>query len=401
MTRRGLLAAIALLCAAPLAGAEGGAAGDTVARITSPRVESPVFGKVTIEATVEVPRGVHPLKVEFFVDGVLVATALDAPYRTPWDAGEGAEAHTIRARVYTDDGKVTLAEAKTIARLGVERARVLLVEVYATVKTEDGRFVNDLKQESFSVVEGGTPQKISVFTQERKPIQIVLLLDVSASMHRDEKIVRAIDAASAFVESLEPGDRVALVTFSDEVRIVQPFTSDRPSMLEAIAGVEPQRGTALYDAIYAGVSLLGHEEGRRALVLLSDGQDQSFDGMGPGSNRSLEDAIDESLRQQVTAFTIGLGEQLEQDFDFTRRHSALEVLTKLAADTGGRFLKVERPGRLRSAFEKILDEMRFQYTLGYHPVNDHRDGSWRGLSVTVSRPRVVVTARKGYFAPGD
>ncbi|MBI3447378.1 MAG: VWA domain-containing protein [Acidobacteria bacterium] len=396
MTRRVLLAMAAGLClSTPAFGAA------TVARISSPKVDSPVFGKVTLEATVEPADGVHPLKVEFFVDGALVGTALDAPYRAPWDAGDGAEPHTIRARVYTDDGKIAIVETKTIARLGVERARVLLVEVYATVKTEDGRFVNDLKQESFSILEGGAPQKISLFTQERKPVQIVLLLDVSASMHRDQKITRAIDAASAFVESLEPGDRVALVTFSDEVRVVQPFTSDRPAVLEVLATVEPQRGTALYDAIYAGVTLLGHEEGRRALVLLSDGQDQSFDGMGPGSNRTLEEAIDESLRQQVTAFTIGLGEQLEGDFDFTRRHSALEVLTKLASDTGGRFLKVERPGRLRSAFEKILDEMRFQYTLGYHPTNDRRDGSWRGLSVAVSRPRVVVTARKGYFAPGD
>ena len=393
-------ALLALLLLASSCGVPARAAGAT-ARISSPRADHPVFGKVVIEATVEPPPGVQVLKVEFFVDGRLLATALDAPYRAEWDAGEGIDARLLRARIYTSDGGVTAVEQRTTPRIGMERARVLLVEVYAAVKSEDGRFLTDLKEESFTVTEDGVAQKLSLFTQERKPVQVVLLLDVSASMKKEERLSRAVEAGRIFVEALEPNDRVALAIFSDEVKILEPFTSDRGRVKKALDAVQPQRGTALYDAIYAAADLVGREEGRKALVLLSDGQDLSYDGMGPGSARALDESIEETLRQQVTAFTIGLGESLAADFDFNRQHSAVEVLTRLASDTGGRFLPVSRPGRLKSAFDRILDELRFQYTLGYHPSNDRRDGTWRAIQVGVTRPRAAVTARKGYFAPTE
>jgi len=392
--------AAALLLLASTLGVPARAAG-AIARISSPRADYPVFGKVSIEATVEPPPGVQILKVEFFVDGRLIATSLDLPYRAEWDAGEGIESHLLRARIYTSDGGVVTAEQGTTPRMGMERARVLLVEVYATVKSEDGRFLNDLKQEIFTLTEDGAAQKLSLFTQERKQVQIVLLLDVSASMRKEERLSRAIEAARLFVQALEPRDRVALATFGDEVKVLEPFTSDRGRILGALDSVQPQRGTALYDAIYAAADLVAKEEGRKALVLLSDGQDLSFDGLVPGSARTLEQALEETLRQQVTAFSIGLGESLASDWDFNHRHSAAEVLTRLASDTGGRFLPVSRPGKLKSAFDSILDELRFQYTLGYHPAKDRRDGSWRAIQVGVARPHSVVTARKGYFAPTE
>jgi Ca-activated chloride channel homolog len=372
----------------------------TTVEISSPRAEGPVFGKVTIEARVTPPAGAAVLKVEIFVDGRLLATALDAPFRAEWDAGEGIESHLLRARAYTSDGAVSNAEMRTTPRMGVERARVLLVEVYATVKTEDHRFLNELRQDVFSLSEDGKPQSLSLFTQERKPVHVVLLLDVSASMRKDEKLTRAAEAARLFVEALDPNDRVALVTFSDDVKVLVPFTGDKARVFDAIAGVQAQRGTALYDAVYAAADLVGREDGRKAIVLLSDGQDLGFD-TGPGSSRKLEEAIEETLRQQVTAFTIGLGENLGSDFDFYHQHSAEEVLTRLASDTGGQYLPVARPGRLRGAFDRILDELRFQYTLAYHPSNDRRDGTWRSISVSVSRPHAVVSARKGYFAPTE
>jgi VWFA-related protein len=396
--RSRLLAALLLLAALTSVPALAAA---TSARISSPRSDHPVYGKVVVEATVEAPPGVQVLKVEFFVDGRPIATDLDPPYRAEWDAGEGIESHLLRAKIYTSDGDVTTAEQNTTPRMGMERARVLLVEVYATVKTEDGRFLNDLKQESFTIAEDGAPQRISLFTQERKPVQVVLLLDVSASMRKEERLTRAVEAARLFVQALEPNDRVALATFSDEVKVLEPFTGDRGRVLAALDGVQPQRGTALYDAIYAAADLVGKEEGRKALVLLSDGQDLSFDGMVPGSARTLEQSIEETLRQQVTAFTIGLGDSLASDYDFNHHHSAVEVLTRLAQDTGGRFLPVARPGRLKSAFDRILDELRFQYTLGYPPGNDRRDGTWRAIQVGVTRPHSVVSARKGYFAPTE
>jgi VWFA-related protein len=397
-------AAVVLLsiCALLLAAAAARAGGDVVVvRFKSPLAGQPVFGEVPIQVAIETPEDVRTLKVEIFVDGRLRATLFEPPFRTLWDTAEGADPHHLRAKVYTSDGGVTSAETRTVPRLGIQRARVLLVEVYVTVKSKAGRFSTDLPAETFLVREEGAEQTLSLFTTERKPVHVVLLLDVSASMKRERRLSTAKKAAEVFVEALEPEDRVALVTFSDSVEIIRPFTSKREEILRAILQMQPQRGTALYDAIYAAAGLLGEVEGRRALVLLSDGQDLAFDGLGAGSARTFEEAVAQALRQQVSAYTIGLGERLAADFDYNRLHSAEEVLKRLAVDTGGNFFPVKRSGRLKRAFNRVLDELRFQYTLGYHPTNDRRDGSWRSIQVSVEHPDLVVTARKGYFAPTD
>jgi len=381
--------------------AAGPAVAATIARITSPSAARPVLGKVTIEVEVETPPGVATLKIEVFVDGRLLATLLDPPFRAEWEAGDGLDEHVIRVKAYAGDGSSAVAEMRTTPPVGIQHARVLLVEVYATVKDRDGRFITDLKEPDFALSEDGAPQRLSLFTSERKPVTVVLLLDVSASMKREDRLASALAVGRMFVEALEAQDRVSVVVFSDEVKVIEPFTPDRGRALAAIDGLQPERGTALYDAIFAGAGILGKEEGRRALVLLSDGQDLAFDGMGPGSARTFEDAVTETLRHQVIAYTIGLGANLESDFDFNHRHSAEEILTRLASDTGGRFFAVQHPGRLRGAFERVLEELRFQYTLGYHPSNDRRDGTWRGIDVKVTRPRLIVSARKGYFAPTE
>jgi Ca-activated chloride channel family protein len=370
-------------------------------RIVSPMAGMPVFGDVPILAEVTPPHGTKILKVEFFVDGRMIGTVLDPPYRLDWDAQEGADHHVFKVKAYASNGSFAFAESRTPPRLGIQRARVLLVEVYVTVKDRIGRFTTNLESEHFTIEEDGVKQRLALFSPERKPVQVVLLLDVSASMKREKRLSTAIKAAQIFVEALEPEDSVAVVTFSDKVSVLEEFGSDRIRTMGAIGSVVPQRGTALYDAIHASAQMLGDKEGRRALVLLSDGQDLAYDGMNSGSLHTFEDALSEVLRQQVTVYTIGLGEQLATDFDFNRLHSAKDVLTRLGTDTGGRFFPVRRPGRLKRAFNNVLEELRFQYTLGYSPGNERHDGTWRQIAVEVNKPGLNVTARKGYFAPED
>jgi len=394
-----LLAGAAALAALPPA-PDAVPAAATVSFV-APANGVPVFGEVPIQIRAEPPAGARVLKVEVFVDGKLLATLLDPPYKTSFDAAEGADAHSFRAKAYTSDGKVATAEIHTPPRLGIQRARVLLVEVYVTVKDRIGRFIMNLKPEDFAIEENGVPQEIALFTTERKPVNIILLLDVSLSMKKESRLETAIKAGQIFVEELEPEDRVSVVTFSDEVHVLQDFTGDRTRILGTIESVLPQRGTALYDAVWSSVRRLGQEEGRRALVLLSDGQDLAFDGMSAGSTHTFDQAVSEALKQQTTIYAIGLGEQLEHDFDFNRLHSAKEVLTRFASDTGGRFFPVRRAGRLKSAFGDVLDELRFQYTIGYHPTNDRRDGTWREIHVGADKSGLNVAARKGYFAPTD
>lgn len=399
--RRGAAgAALLLAVTVALAVPDPAGAAGTVS-FQQPRNGEPAVGRTVIDLAVEAPEGVRPLKIELFVDGRRMATLLDPPWKTEWNAGDGTDPHTLRARLYTSDGERAEATIRTVPLIGVQRASVLLVEVFVTVRTEGGEFIMDLERGDFSLKENGIPQTLTLFTPERKPVNVVLLLDVSASMKREERLEKALEAARIFAEALEPEDRVSLVIFSDSVTVMEPFTTDRERILASLDLLEAERGTALYDAIYRGAELLDGLEGRRALVLLSDGQDLAFDGMGPGSTHSFDDAVHETLRNQVTAYTIGLGAQLQSDYDFNREHSAEAVLTRLAVDTGGRFFEVKRPGRLKKAFQRILEELRFQYTLGYSPTNDRRDGTWRAIEVTVSRPRLEVSARKGYYAPTD
>ncbi len=212
-----------------------------------------MIGDTVVRVEPVTPEGVHALKIEISIDGLRLATLLEPPFTATWDAGDGTDPHVIRAKLWASDGTTAEATVRTVPLMGVERASVLLVEVYVTVRSAGGEFVIDLKREEFKITEDGVAQSLSLFTAERKPVHVVLLLDVSASMKREERLSSAIEAARIFVEALEPEDRVSLVTFSDSVSVLEPFTTERESVLAAIESVEPQRGTALYDAIHEGV----------------------------------------------------------------------------------------------------------------------------------------------------
>jgi VWFA-related protein len=312
------------------------------------------------------------------------------------------------------DGTAARASMAT-SRLTInETEEVALVNVYAIARNVKGGYVADLAQGDFKVYENDRAQAIDRFSAERRPLRIAVVLDTSLSMEGD-KLKSAIAAAVEFLNVLEPGDEGLVVTFSDDARIACDLTSNRSEMESAIRKVVAKGGTSLYDAIFKAAERLAEFEGRRVMVVLSDGRDEAASGLEPGSLHTLEEAQERALRNEVMVFAIGLGRSLARDakalranptaraeeLDYFGRKPLVTILDSLAQTTGGTAVYAPGAGQLRKSFETVASDLRHQYTLAYRSDDKRHDGAWRAIKVVVTLPGVSVTNRKGYYAPSD
>ncbi len=366
-------------------------------RFLSPANLGSVVGKVRVEVTVEPPPGGSVRRVDFSVDGKALATVESPPWRAEWDAGDGSAAHRLEAVAYFSDG----TDARETVRVTPFRAdfveNVDLVNVYAVVRDSNRNYVQGLGKDDFRILENGRPQTVDRFGTDWKPLRVALVLDVSLSM-KGGRLEAAQEAALEFLKLLEPDDEVQLVTFSDSVRIAQPLTTDRAAVADAIRGTAASGGTALYDAVYRAADQLEKFEGRRVLVLLSDGRDEAASGLEPGSLHTLHEALDRALRNEVMIFTVGVGHRLDSQMDFEGKRSLEAILKAMAEDTGGRAIFSSRSWQIRRAFDEVAQELRHQYSLAYEPDDSRHDGTWREIRVTVAKPGLKVTTRRGYYA---
>ncbi len=368
-------------------------------RIVSPAEGSYLSGPTTLEAEVSFPPQDPVARLEFYVDDVRVASVLRRPFRASWDAGPEFLPRRVRAVATSAGGERATAEVHTRRLVPDQTAEVSLVTVYATAREKGRGFVTDLRKEELVIEEDGAPQPITHFSRDARPVSWAILLDVSASM-QGRRIETARKAALLFVEALGPSDRAMVLTFSDVVDSTPFAAGDRAVLRDKILASRASGGTALYDALVEAAQRLRKVEGKKALLLLSDGRDQGLDGYGPGSRHTFEEALESVQRAEVMVYAVGLGEDLDEQLDFRRRRSLRELLETLAADSGGRAHMVRREGGLREVFRQVAQEVRLQYSLGYTSGNRRRDGAWRAIRVRSQRPDVEITARRGYFAPG-
>jgi VWFA-related protein len=273
-----------------------------------------------------------------------------------------------------------------------------LVNVYAVVRDSSRKYVQGLKQEDFRIFENGRPQEIDRFGTDWKPLRVAIVLDTSKSM-QGGRLEAAQDAALEFLQLLEPEDEVMLVTFNNSVQVAQPLTTNREAVAAAIKKAAASGGTALYDAIYRTSDQLERFDGRRVLVLLSDGMDWSESGLEPGSLHTLPEALDRALRNEVMIFTVGVGHRLDAQMDFEGKQSLETVLKSLAEETGGRAIFSSRSWQIRKAFDEVAQDLRHQYSLAYVPDDRRHDGTWRDIRVTVAKSGLKATTRHGYYAP--
>ncbi|HEV8375698.1 MAG TPA: VWA domain-containing protein [Candidatus Polarisedimenticolia bacterium] len=346
-----------------------------------------------------VPPGAHLVRIEVSIDSQRVAVLETPPYWLTWNAGEEFQPHKLLARAYDSAGREATATLETPPlRIG-QRESVSLVTLYLNLFDDRERPVTDLLRLEFHVFEDSVPQEISQFTAARQPLSVALLVDSSNSMGTGQRMEIARRSALEFVKRMEPSDRAMVMSFDDSVKELQPLTANHKSLASAIEHITPAGGTALYDSLVRAAGRLKELEGRKAIILLSDGRDQAFRENAPGSLHLFEEAVDEVVRSEAVVYAIGLGARLQDESDLAQSRSLREILETFTQRTGGRFYNPERPGQLGGIYEQIAEDLGRQYSLSYSPSNQTRDGKWRSVRVKVDRPGVRVLTRTGYYAP--
>jgi VWFA-related protein len=254
-----------------------------------------------------------------------------------------------------------------------------------TAMNLSGEYV-DMSDDDLVVLEDGIEQKIEVFHEAATPAWVVLAIDASGSMRKSAEGLVA--AAREFVEALRPQDQLALMFFSDGVLMAHDFGTRREPSLDAIAAYRPSGGTALYDALEAALERLKQVEGRRVIVVMTDGRDENNPGTAPGSVHTLDDVVGLTREVEAAVLPIGLGDNVDR-----------QGLESLAQISGGLPYFPAGIEELRDQFFRTLENLRRRYVVGYTSTNMARDGSWRNVEIRSRLSQVTIRARNGYFAP--
>ncbi len=253
------------------------------------------------------------------------------------------------------------------------RVEVKLVNVFVNVTDANGAPVGGLTKDNFTLAEDGRPQKIAVFDRESAvPLQIVLAIDTSGTVHKDMSIEE--HAAREFVHALlRPVDQLDLMEFASDVREVVPFTNNLHQIDNGLDRLRPGEATALYDTIFLASQSLAGRPGRKVLVLITDGDDTV---KGVDYPRALEAA----LRSEVLVYSII---DVPIAADAGRDTGGEHALITLSQETGGKHYYAESSD-LESAFQKVSEDLRTQYLLGYYPSRHSDSADFRTISVSLT-----------------
>lgn len=269
-----------------------------------------------------------------------------------------------------------------------------LVTFGVTVTDRRGNFIADLTADDFEISEDDRPQTIKYFTRgseegEGPELHVGLLFDTSGSMGEDIQLARS--AAIKFLNTLTDAKDITLVDFDTEVRMSKYGQQDFPRLVERIRNRKPDGYTAMYDALGLYLQNADLDDGRKILVIYTDGGDTR-------STLSFADAMTLLRGSDATVYAVGF---IENQPGSVRSQQRLR-LTQIAQETGGEAFFPLSMKQIDGAYERIVAQIRAQYTLGYVSTNAEADGSWRKVEIKVKRPDlrdVRIQARKGYFAP--
>jgi VWFA-related protein len=291
-------------------------------------------------------------------------------------------------------------------------SNVNVVNLFFNVKDKKGALIPNLKKEDFQVFEDGKPQTIKYFSAESdQPLTLGLLIDTSVSQERVLPMEKEVGAAF-LRDVLRPKDLAFVISFDVSVDLLHDFTNEasvlRHAMDDArINGGGPSggapgigggpfptsqtpKGTLLYDAVYlASHEKLATEVGRKAMILLSDGEDQ-------GSQMRMHDAIEAAQKADAIVYVLLIA---DRGF-YGGGYGGDRDMKKMTEETGGRVIEVgDNFEKLKQGFDQIANELRSQYSVGYTPTNSARDGSFRKVEIKADSKDYRIQARKGYYAP--
>ncbi|MFZ0286581.1 MAG: VWA domain-containing protein [Terriglobales bacterium] len=268
---------------------------------------------------------------------------------------------------------------------------VKLVSVFVTVADDHGAPVGGLTKENFQLLEDGVPQTISVFDKESAlPLSIVMDIDTSLSTRKDLPLELA--SARRFAHDIvRPVDALCLYEFSETVNEIVPFTSDLKTVDRGIDHVHYGSATALYDAIYLGAQAVERRQGRKVMVIITDGGDTV-------SRVDYKEAVRAAQEAEVIVYSII---DVPVEASAGRDTGGEHALIQISEDTGGQYFYATSVPQLDEAFQKISDELRTQYLLAYYPSRHSSDSDFRRISVNVigipAAPGFVVRHRAGYY----
>ena len=310
------------------------------------------------------------------------------------------------------------------------------VAVYATVTGADGRLAPNLTQDAFSILDNGRRQELSLFSSDLQPITVVMLLDRSGSMSRNFTLVQ--QAAEEFVRVMRPDDKARIGSFSNGIQVdPRDFTSDHDELLNILrTELQAEGPTPLWNAVNVGITALLHQQGRRVVLVFTDGMDNPMNFAS--HNASLKDVMKRAEEEDVMVYAIGLAPSTAGyrggsggprrgagfppggggGFGGGFGHGGFgrggfgrggyprpqppaadhpdEGLAKIAAVTGGGYFELTSTSDLATTFSLVADELHRQYALGFTP--DKLDGKMHTLEVRVAGDGMVARARKSYLA---
>jgi len=287
-------------------------------------------------------------------------------------------------------GVALLAGASLLAQdQPVFRASVRTVPIYATVVDSGGRLVPDLQQTDFSILDNGKPADVTLFSNESQPFTAVVMLDTSASMTANLKLLNR--AAEQFLLRLLPVDKAQVGAFNDKIQLSGTFTNDRDALIGALNDLYFGNPTRLNDGIAAGLDALRGMEGRRVVLVFTDGEDTS-------SRTSFRTVLERARDEEVMVYSIGLESEYFNGVRVVRSRPSRD-LRRLADETGGGYFELVKTADLAPTFTRVAQELRSQYLIGFAPAS--LDNKVHKLEVRVSRPGMTVRARRSYLAAPD
>jgi len=319
------------------------------------------------------------------------------------------------------------AATSVAAQAPVFKGGTRTVSVYATVTSAEGRLVPDLPRDAFTILDNGKPQPITLFANDMQPITVVVLLDRSVSMRRNFTLVEK--AAEQFVAAMLPADKARIGSFSNRIQVdPRDFTSDKEELLHILRSELQEEGpTPLWNAVNVGITALLHQQGRRVVLVFTDGMDSPLNFSS--HNTSLKDVMKRAEEEDVMVYAIGLagaaptfgggyggrGGYGGGGRGFGGRRGGYggggrgayggrydhpdEGLPKIAAVTGGGYFELTRTDDLAATFSKVADELHQQYAIGFTPPN--LDGKMHAIEVRVAGTGLAARARKSYLARNE
>ncbi len=300
--------------------------------------------------------------------------------------------HGVRATLvvsvlalWVTSGDLLHGQPQPLFRGGTE-----LVDLYVTVTDRSGRLVPSLLQEDFAIFDEGESQEIALFDNTVRPITVVVMLDTSASMAPNLDLLNA--GAEQFLIRLLPDDRGRVGAFNDKIQIAPPeFTGDRDTLIDSLHSLDFGNPTRLYDAVGESLNALEGVEGRKVIVVFTDGDDTN-------SSADWGNVLERAVLDEVMIYAIGLESNYFNGFRQVRSRPDRN-LKKFAEETGGGYFELRRTDELGPTFTRVAKELHSQYVLGFAPTV--RDGKVHRLEVRVGDRGETARARRSYLAPSD